>query len=68
MQSSRFSPYSWYLDEDETECTCIRIYGLNEQNENVCVRVDDFYPYSRWRLTTGAEPKHFLGKLLFKIF
>lgn len=45
MQNSRFFPYSWYLDEDETECTCIRIYGLNEQNENVCVRVDDFYPY-----------------------
>jgi hypothetical protein len=34
MQSSRIFPYSWYLDEDETECTCIRIYGLNEQNEN----------------------------------
>ena len=29
--------------------------------------LDDFYPYSRWRLTSGAEPKHFLGKLLFKM-
>ena len=30
--------------------------------------LDDFYPYSRWRLTTGAEPKHFLGKLHLKCF
>lgn len=45
MQKSKFFPYSWFVDEDETECTCIRVYGLNERNENVCVRVDDFYPY-----------------------
>ena len=45
MQTSRIFPYSWYLDEDETECTCIRIYGLNQNNDTVCVRVNDFYPY-----------------------
>lgn len=32
-------------EDDEEEVTIIRIYGLNENNENVCVRVEDFTPY-----------------------
>lgn len=45
MENYRFFPYSWHKDEDEEEVTSIRIYGLNEKNENVCVRVDNFTPY-----------------------
>lgn len=45
MEKYRFFPYNWHIDEDETEITSIRIYGLDEKNENVCVRVDDFTPY-----------------------
>ena len=55
MQKSRFFPYSWYLDEDESECTCIRIYGLNEENKNVCVRIDNFYPYCYIELPTEIQ-------------
>ena len=45
MERKKFFPYSWHVDEDEEEITSIRIYGLDEKDENVCVRVDDFTPY-----------------------
>lgn len=45
MQTGHFFSYSWYIDEKETNVTCIRVYGLNENDENVCVRVDNFTPY-----------------------
>ena len=45
MQSSLCFPYSWYLDEDEEEITSIRVYGLNEHNKNICLRIDNFTPY-----------------------
>lgn len=37
--------YSWNIDEKETEVTCIRVYGLDEYNKNVCIRIDNFTPY-----------------------
>jgi DNA polymerase elongation subunit (family B) len=40
-----FFSYSWYIEDDEKEVTSMRIYGLNQNNENVCVRVDNFTPY-----------------------
>lgn len=45
MEHKKFFPYSWHIDEDEEEITSIRIYGLDENDENVCVRVDNFTPY-----------------------
>ena len=45
MKSGLFFPYSWHIDEQETEVTCIRVYGLNENNENICLRIDNFTPY-----------------------
>lgn len=45
MERKKFFPYSWHIDEDEEDITSIRIYGLDEKDENVCVRVDDFTPY-----------------------
>lgn len=45
MTKSICFPYSWYIDEEETEVTSIRIYGLDEENKNVCLRVDNFHPY-----------------------
>lgn len=45
MEKYNFFPYSWHKDNNEEEITSIRAYGLNEKNENVCVRVDDFTPY-----------------------
>lgn len=37
--------YSWHLDDEQQEVTVIRIYGLNEKNENVCLIVSNFTPY-----------------------
>lgn len=45
MEKQRFFAYSWHVDKDEEEVTAIRVYGLNEKNENVCVRINDFMPY-----------------------
>jgi DNA polymerase elongation subunit (family B) len=41
----KFFTYSWHIDEEEKNITVIRIYGLDENNENVCVIVNDFTPY-----------------------
>jgi len=38
-------PYSWYIDEKEEDVTSIRVYGLNESNENICVRINNFTPF-----------------------
>lgn len=45
MEKGRLYVYDWHVDEDETEITCVRIYGVNENNKNICLRVDDFTPY-----------------------
>ena len=45
MEKHTFFSYSWYIDEDETEVTSMRIYGIDKNNDNVCIRVDDFNPY-----------------------
>ncbi|OUW95976.1 MAG: hypothetical protein CBD97_02170 [Pelagibacteraceae bacterium TMED237] len=37
--------YSWYLDEDDTEITTIRIYGIDTNNNTICLRITDFTPY-----------------------
>ena len=43
--SGEFFSYYWYVDEKETDITSIRAYGLDENNKNICLRIDDFTPY-----------------------
>jgi DNA polymerase elongation subunit (family B) len=45
MEQFSFFPYSWHMDEDEEDITAMRIYGLDNNNENVCVRIDNFTPF-----------------------
>ena len=45
MQNSTFFPYSWHIDDNEEDITAIRIYGINEQKENVCLRINNFTPF-----------------------
>ena len=45
MEKGTFFSYSWNIEDKETNRTVIRIYGLNEKNENVCVIVNNFTPY-----------------------
>lgn len=37
--------YSWHIDEDEEDVTSIRIYGLDKNNKNVCIRINNFTPF-----------------------
>jgi DNA polymerase elongation subunit (family B) len=55
LVKSTFFTYSWSIDEDETERTVIRIYGLNENNENTCVIVSDFTPYAYIELPENIQ-------------
>ena len=52
MIKNRFFSYSWHIDESEENVTSIRIYGLDSNNKNVCVRVDNFTPYVYIELPT----------------
>jgi DNA polymerase elongation subunit (family B) len=45
MEKYSIFTYSWYIDDYEKDITSIRIYGLNQNNENVCLRINDFTPY-----------------------
>lgn len=44
-QTHSFYPYYWKHEDDNEDETIIRIYGLNDRNENVCVIVKNFTPY-----------------------
>ena len=43
--SGTFFSYYWYVDEKEKDVTSIRVYGLDENNKNICLRIHDFTPY-----------------------
>jgi DNA polymerase elongation subunit (family B) len=45
MEKNEIFSYSWHIDENEINRTVIRIYGLNENNENCCLIVNNFLPY-----------------------
>ena len=45
MEHFEFFPYTWHIDPKEEEVTSIRIYGINQNKENICVRIDNFTPY-----------------------
>jgi DNA polymerase elongation subunit (family B) len=45
MEQHTFFPYSWHIDDDEEDITSMRIYGLDDKNKNVCVKIDNFTPF-----------------------
>jgi DNA polymerase elongation subunit (family B) len=45
MKSKLFFSYSWCIDDSEKEVTSIRVYGLDKNNKNICLRIDNFTPY-----------------------
>ncbi len=40
-----FFPYYWTIDPKETEITAIRVYGIDEINQNICIRINNFTPF-----------------------
>ena len=71
MQRGNFFPYNWHVDEKQEEFTCIRVYGINEKTENICIKVDDFTPYVYIELPTRikwtASKAQILGDKLDKL-
>ena len=72
MFSGLFFPYSWHIDEEETEVTSIRVYGLNDKNKNICLRIDDFNPFvyielppeKSWNLSNGQLLMNKINEIL----
>jgi len=42
MQTIEFYAYSWHIDEEQQDETFIRVYGFDDQNNNVCVSINGF--------------------------
>lgn len=53
-----FYAYSWHVDEECQDETFIRVYGLNDQNENICVSVNGFRPFVWVELPTYIDWKN----------
>ena len=68
----KFFPYSWHIDNKQTEITSIRTYGLDENNKSVCLQIDDFKPYAyielpthiRWTSTNVKYVQREIDKIL----
>lgn len=53
-----FYAYSWHVDEEYQDETFIRIYGFDDQNQNICVAVNGFRPFLWVELPTHIDWKH----------
>jgi len=59
-------PYSWHIDDQQQERTVIRIYGLNEKNQSICVTINDFTPYIYLELPENIEWNNIRANMLGK--
>jgi DNA polymerase elongation subunit (family B) len=53
-----FYAYSWHMDEEYQDETFIRIYGFDDQNQNICVAVNGFRPFVWVELPTHIDWKY----------
>lgn len=42
---NEFYAYSWHMDEEYQDDTFIRVYGFDDQNQNICVSINGFRPF-----------------------
>jgi len=52
---NRMYVYYSCLDEKESEVTSIRMYGLGENQQNICIRINNFTPYVYVELPANIE-------------
>jgi DNA polymerase elongation subunit (family B) len=57
MTNYEFYAYSWHIDEEYQDETFIRIYGFDDQNQNICVSVNGFRPFVWIELPTHINWK-----------
>lgn len=55
MLRKKFFTYAWHNIDDQEDVTSIRVYGLNESNKTVCIRVDNFTPFVYLELPTHIK-------------
>ena len=55
MENDIILPYTWDIEDDTEECTIIRIYGIDENNESICIKISDFTPYVYLELPSNIE-------------
>jgi DNA polymerase elongation subunit (family B) len=55
MEQGTFFACSWHIDDNVTDRTIIRIYGLDETNENICIIVRNFTPHCYLELPDIVE-------------
>ena len=53
-----FYAYSWHVDEEYQDETFIRIYGFDDQSQNICVSVNGFRPFVWVELPTHIDWKN----------
>jgi DNA polymerase elongation subunit (family B) len=53
-----FYVYSWHVDEEYQDETFIRIYGFDDQSQNICVSVNGFRPFVWVELPTHIDWKN----------
>lgn len=56
MERYKIFTYCWHVEDNKyNEDTIIRTYGLNDKNENVCLRINNFTPFCFIELPTNIE-------------
>jgi len=55
MKQDSIFIYYWHIDEKDEEITKIRAYGLDKNNKNVCLLINDFTPYVYLELPTFTQ-------------
>ena len=55
LDKKRIFPYSWCVDDSVKEITSIRVYGIDKDGSNMCMRIDDFTPYAYVQLPENIE-------------
>ena len=55
MSLQQFFSYSWHIDDNQTDITVIRVYGLDEHNNSICFIVNNFTPYVYLELPDNIE-------------
>ena len=64
MEKNKVFVYDWYLDEKVEDSTAIRIYSLDEENNTVCLRVNDFTPFVYLELPENVDWTATLAQML----
>ena len=64
MSKNTLFSYYWFVDDKEEDITSLRVYGLGDNNENICLRITDFTPYVYLELPSNIDWNETKAQLL----